>query len=151
DVRALLETAAHRLPPDLRAALAAADDEAVADLARLAGVAALREDAPLGDGVTPARATALAAAHRVADGVHRGAADLGTAAHVALAAGLAEDDEVRVDVADLADRRAAVEVDVPHLARGERHERPLRLARREDRAGARRAHHLRAAAGDELD
>ena len=46
DERALLETARHRLPPDLLAALATADDQTARGLARLAGVAALGRTCP---------------------------------------------------------------------------------------------------------
>src|SRR5262249_4728768 len=139
------------LPPDLRAALAAADDEPVRVLPRPSRVAALAQLAPLRDGVAAARAAALAASHGMGDGIHCGAAHLGAAPHVALAARRAEDDEVGVEVADLADGGAAVEVDAPHLRGGERDERVLALAGGQDGARARAAHELRAAAGNELD
>ena len=56
-------------------------------------------------------ALALAAAVGVVVGVHDGAADGGTPAHVALAAGLADVDVLVVDVADLADGGLAVQAD----------------------------------------
>jgi hypothetical protein len=57
-----------------------------------------------------------AAAVRVVDGVHRGAADGGTDAHVARAAGVAQDDVFVIGVPHPADGGAAADGDLPDFA-----------------------------------
>src|SRR5205807_9386738 len=69
--------------------------------------------------VAAALRLALAAAVRVVDRVHRGAANGGALALPATAAGFPAGDVLVVDVADLADRRAAGQRNAAHLARGE--------------------------------
>src|SRR5262245_22928238 len=94
---------------------------------------------------------ALAAAVRVVDGVHRGAAHGRTLAAPTAAAGLAAGDVLVVEVSDLADGRAAGERDAAQLSRGEAQDAVALVLRDEldPRAGA--AGHLPAAAGLELD
>src|SRR5205807_1383267 len=90
---------------------------------------------------------ALAAAHRVADRVHRRAAVVRLAAHVALAAGLADADVHVVGVADRADGRPALGADAAHLAGGQGDLGPTALAGGERGLGAGAAAQLAAAAG----
>src|SRR5512137_412307 len=59
----------------------------------------------------------LAAAVRMVDGVHGRAADVGPDAFPAAPAGLADADVRMVEVADLADRGPAVQVDLADLRR----------------------------------
>src|SRR5262245_53482192 len=99
----------------VRAGPAAADDRRVRRLALRAGLAALGQDAGGAARVAAAGGAALAAAHRVADRVHRGAAVVRLAAHVPLPAGLAQADVHVVGVADGADRRPALDRHPPHL------------------------------------
>src|SRR5207253_561133 len=99
-------------------AAAAADDQLVGFLVLGARALAERRHAPRRDGM-PALGLALAAAVRVVDRVHRGAADARALAEPAAAAGLAARGVLVVDVADLADGRAALERDAAHLARGQ--------------------------------
>src|SRR5262249_46035374 len=135
----------------VRAGAAAADDGRVGRLPLLAGLAALGQHARRAARVAAAGGAPLAAAHRVADRVHRGAAVVRLAAHPALAAGLAQADVHVVGVADGADRRPARRADASHLARRQRDLRPLPLAGGQGRAGPRRTAHLAAAAGLHLD
>src|SRR5260370_30451085 len=60
---------------------------------------------------------ALAAAQRMVDRVHRDAADVRPDAEPAAASGLADRHVLVIDVADLADRREALHVDLADLAR----------------------------------
>src|SRR4051794_19052164 len=131
--------------------LATADDVAVARLVLLAGAVPERGDAPRGDRVTARRGRALAAAVRVVDRVHRRAAGLRAHAHVTLAAGLADRDVLVLGVADDADGGAALAADHPHLAARQTQGRHALVLRHELRGAAGGAHHLRAAAGLELD
>src|SRR5215208_5834778 len=101
----------------LLAAAAAADDVAVGLLALLAGAVADRRHAPGRLRVVAERRGALAAAVRVVDRVHRGAAGLRPHAEVALASRLAHGDVLVVRVADRADGRAALRAHHAHLAR----------------------------------
>src|SRR4051812_21176167 len=100
--------------------------------------------------MTAALGLALAAAVRVVDGVHRGAADGRALALPAAPPGLAPRDVLVVEVADLADGGAAGQEDATHLARGQAQHRVRAVLRNEldPRAGA--AGHLAAAAGLEL-
>src|SRR5262245_10500109 len=99
-----------------RLLLPAPHDELVAQLA-LPGLESLGDLPPRRARMAAARGLALAAAHRVVDRVHRDAADLAEPAEPAAAACLAVGDVLVVEVADLADHRAAVGVEGPHLAR----------------------------------
>src|SRR5581483_1404435 len=101
--RPLLGTSAH-LAPSFLAAAAAADDQLVRFLVLRARALAERRHAPRRHRMAAALGLALAAAVRVVDRVHRGAADRGPLALPAAAAGLAPVDVLVVDVADLADR-----------------------------------------------
>src|SRR3982751_690425 len=98
----------------LLAAAAAADDVAVGLLALLAGAVADRRHAPGRLRMVAERRRALAAAVRVVDRVHGGAARLRAHAHVALAAGLADRDVLMVGVADHAHRRPALRAHLAH-------------------------------------
>ena len=118
DERALLDRTRHRSALTLR--LAAADDESVRPLV-VAGLEALGLPAPRRGRVAAAGGLALAAAHRVVDRVHRDAAVVRPPAQPAVAAGLADRDVLVLEVADLADRRVALDVDLAHLARGQPH------------------------------
>src|SRR5207237_916675 len=100
----------------LAAGLAAADDLGVAGLALARTAFRL---APRGDGVTSTGRLALTTTVRVVDRVHGDTADGRALALPTVAAGLAPVDVRLLGVADLADRRAAADVDVAHLARGE--------------------------------
>src|SRR5207248_8518930 len=98
----------HRLRPLLVLAhLAAAEDQLVAVLLGVPGDAALGGDAGLADRVSSAVGAALATAQRVVDGVHRLGPGVGADAAVTVAAGLADGHVDPVEVAELADRRAA--------------------------------------------
>src|SRR5512146_751031 len=114
--RPLLRTAAH-LAAALLAAATAADDQLVRFLVLAAGALAERRHAPRGDRVAAALRLALAAAVRVVDGVHRGAAHRGALPAPAAAARLSPGLVLVIDVADLADGGAAGEEDAAHLAR----------------------------------
>src|SRR5262249_38783778 len=130
---------------------AALDDELVRALpdARLVALGRL---APRRDRVRVALAgLALAAAVRVVDRVHRQAADRRPPALPAVAAGLADADDLVLGVAELADRRLALEQDLAHFGRGHADLRVLALFRHQlsERAGA--ADHLRAVPLLQLD
>src|SRR5205807_1412298 len=112
----------------VRARPAAPDDGGVGRLALLAGLAALGQHAGGAARVAAAGGAALAAAHRVADRVHRRAAVVRLAAHPALAAGLAQADVHVVGVADHADGRPALRRHAADLARRQRDLRPGPLA-----------------------
>src|SRR5688572_9775855 len=140
-----------RLMSGASSLLALAHDEARAGLAGIARVAALAGLAPGRAGLAAGAGAALAAAQRVRVGRHGRAAHLGTPVLVPVAPGLADRDQRVVDVADLPDRRAAVDVDLAHLAAGQDHARILALARGQADDAARRAAELGAAAGLELD
>src|SRR5690606_11747411 len=107
--------------------------------------------APRGHRVAAAGRAAFAAAVRMIDRVHRDAAHRRTHAPPTLRAGLAELAQAVLVVADLADRRAAADVDLAHLA-GARTQRRVRAFTGDNlhrRAGASRE--LRSLAGLELD
>ena len=76
---------------------------------------------------------------------------LGTLAHVARAAGLADDLVLVLDVAELTDRRAAVDVNLAHFARRHAHLRVLVFLGHQLRRNAGRAHELAALTGAQLD
>src|ERR1700736_3558888 len=97
--------------------------------------------------MTAAGGAPFAAAHRVADGVHRRAAVVRLAAHVALAARLAQADVPVLGVADAADRRPALRRHAAHFAGRQRDLRPLALAGRQRGAATGAATELTAVAG----
>jgi hypothetical protein len=80
----------------------------------------------------------FAAAQRVVDRVHRLGARVRAVAHVALPAGLADVDVDPVEVAELADGRAALALHAAHFAAGKNDDRPLAFLGPEacDAAGA---------------
>src|SRR5206468_10618983 len=106
---------------------------------------------PRGHRVAAGRVGAPAAAVRMVYRVPRRAARLRAHAHVTLAAGLADRDVLVLGVADDPDGRAALGADHPHLAAGQAQRGHALVLRHELRARAGGAHHLRAAAGLELD
>src|SRR5436309_16056834 len=130
---------------------ATAHDHAVGLLVLLARGVAERRHAPRGDRVAARSGRALAAAVRVVDGVHRGAASLRALALVAVAPGLPDVDVLVLHVSDRAHGGAAIHADHAHLARGETEGRALALLRHQLDRGAGGAAHLAAAAGLELD
>src|SRR4051794_15430027 len=91
------------------------DDEAIGPL-RVARLVALGRHAPRRHRVTAARGLAFAAAERVVDRVHRDAAYVRPDALPAAAPGLADRHVLVVDVADRADGRETVHVDLADLA-----------------------------------
>src|SRR4051794_32244215 len=139
------------LAATLLATPALPDDQLVGCLVLLAGALPERRDAPWGDRVSAALRLALAAAVRVVDGVHRGAADGGALADPAAAPGLAAGLVGVIGVADLAHGRAADEEHAAHLARGETQHGVVAVLRDELDARAGRTSHLAALARLELD
>src|SRR5215831_128682 len=94
---------------------------------------------------------ALAAAVRMVDGVHRGAAHRRALPAPAAATGLAARDVLVVEVPDLTDGGAARERNAAHLAGREAQNGEGAVLRDELDTRARRAGHLRALARLELD
>src|SRR5579884_560057 len=139
-----------QLPLVLPAATAA-NDQLVGFLVLRAGALAERRHAPGRDRVAAALRLPLAAAVRVVDGVHRGAAHGRTLAEPAAAARLADRDVAVLDVPDLADGRAAGEEHAAHLARRQPQRRVAAVLRDELHARAGRARHLAALPGLQLD
>src|SRR5687767_11051561 len=92
------------------------DDEPVRNLA-VPRLVTLGRLAPRRHRMAAARRLAFAAAERMVDRVHRHAAHVRLLAQPAAAPGLADRHVLVVDVADLADRRQAVGVDLPDLPR----------------------------------
>src|SRR3954469_15002098 len=130
------------------AGLATTDDEGVGGLALAR--AALRL-APGRDRVATTGGLALTTTVRVVHRVHDDTADGRALALPAHAAGLAPVDVRLLGVADPADRGAAADVDVPHLAGRHPELRPAALLGDQLRRVARRAGDLGAAARPELD
>src|SRR6188474_3344330 len=91
--------------------LSPGDDESIRALG-VARLVPLGRDAPRRHRVAAARGLALTAAERVIDRVHGDAADVRPDAQPAAAAGLADRHVLVVDVADLADRGVALDVDL---------------------------------------
>src|SRR6266850_101819 len=125
-------------------------DEAIRRSGAAPGLVTLRRLAPWGHRMV-ALALALAAAHRMIDGIHHRAADRRTEAAPADPPRLADRDVLVVEVADLADGRHAPERDQPHLAGWQLERRAVALLRQELGLSARAPAELRAAAGLELD
>src|SRR5436190_21986361 len=97
-----------------------------------------------------ARRLAFAAAERVIDRVHRDAAHVRPLAEPAAAPRLANRHVLVIEVADLADRRQALDVDLANLARGHAHARVLAFARDQLHRRPRAARNLAALAGPQL-
>src|SRR5580658_2653021 len=93
----------------------------------------------------------LATAVRVVDRVHRDAAHRRSLAEMALTTGLADHFVLVVEVAELADRRAADGQDAPHLARGHAHLGVGAFFGHQLGGATGRAHELAALTGPQLD
>src|SRR5690606_40595108 len=118
----------------------------------MAGLVALRRDAPRGDRMRVALAgLGLATAVRMVDRVHGRAADGRLDAAPALGARLAQLLQVVLGVADFADRRAALGRNAAHLARTQAERGIHTLARHQLHAGTGGARDLRALARLHLD
>src|SRR6059058_2898439 len=100
----------------LRAAAAATYNKLVGALVDASAVA-LGGFAPLGLGLASSGCPAFAATVRVVHRVHGGSAHLRSSAEPSLAPGLAQADVLMVHVADLPNRRKAVDVHHAHLTR----------------------------------
>src|SRR5262249_11894874 len=129
---------------------AAADDELLGPLV-VASLEALGLLAPRRTRVAATRRATLATTHRVIDGVHRHAAVVRADALPPHATGLAPLDVRVLGVADLADRRPALDVDPAHLARWHAQRGPVAFLGHQGDLGAGRAADLRAAADLELN
>src|SRR4029079_2126597 len=132
-------------------AATAAHDQLVRRLVLRAGALAERRHAPRSDRMAAALRLAFAAAVRMVDRVHGRAAHGRALAEPATPAGLAARDVAVLDVADLADGRAAGEEHAAHLARGETPPRLRAVLGDELHAGACGAGHLAALGGLQLD
>src|SRR5436190_18491786 len=130
---------------------ACADDQLVGFLVLAAGAFTERRHAPWRHRMAAALRLALAAAVRMVDRVHGGAADGRALAAPAATAGLAAGDVLMVDIADLADGRPARQRNAAHLTRGQAQDAVALILRDQLDAGARRASHLAALAGLQLD
>src|SRR5204863_1952271 len=97
------------------------------------------------------RALAFAAAERVIDGVHRHAADAGTAAQPARLPRLADRQQLVLGVPDFADRRETLAAHHPHFRRAEPQRDVIALFRDDLGAGPGPAAQLAAAADLQLD
>src|SRR5262249_54957877 len=136
------------LAPD--AAPAPADDELVGPLV-LAGAEALGLLTPGRDRMRVALAgLALTTAVRVVHRIHGQTTHRRPDAQPAALAGLADPDDVVLDVAELADGGPAIEQHLPHHARGQPDLGIAALLGHQLPARAGRADHLRAPAGLEL-
>src|SRR5262249_19029148 len=133
------------------ALVAPLDDELVGALVD-ARLVALRRLAPGRDRMRVALAAlAFAAAVRVVDRVHRQAAHGGPPALPAVPPGLADADDLVLGVAQLPDRRLALEQDLAHLGGGHADLGVLAFLGHQLPEGAGRADHLRAVALLQLD
>src|SRR5579875_825913 len=140
------------LPPCLapRAARAPAPDDQPVGVLVAAPSPSLRL-APGRHRVAAARALALAPAEGVVDRVHRHPARLGAHPTPAVAPRLADRHELRLGVADDADRRPAVDRDPPHLRRRQPQRGEGALLRHDLHAHPGAARQLPAAARPQLD
>src|SRR4029077_20278660 len=84
----------------------------------VARLVALGRQAPRRHGMPSAGRLAFASAERVVDRIHRDAAHVRALAEPAAAPGLADRHVLVLDVADLADRRVALDVDLADLVAG---------------------------------
>src|SRR5207248_2015108 len=142
---------AFRKSPFVLSSAACADDQLVGFLVLAARALAERRYAPGRHRVAAALRLPLAAAVRVVDRVHGGPAHGRALAPPAAASGLATGHVLMVDVADLADGRAAPERYAAHLARREAQDAVALVLGDELDARAGRAGHLAALAGLQLD
>src|SRR6195952_6164729 len=147
DERALLERTSHVAAFLL---LAARDDHRLRALV-VARAVALGERVPRRDRCLALAGAAFAAAVRVVDRVHGDAAHRRADALPALGARLAVVAQAVLFVRDLADRGAAVDVDLADFARAQANLRVGAFARQQGAGGARRARDLRALARQHLD
>src|SRR5947209_4866794 len=131
----------------MRTRPASTDDGRIGWLPLFAGLAALGQYAGRATRVSAARSTALAAAHRVADRVHRGAAVVRLATHPTLASSFAEADVHVLGVAYRPDGRPAGGTDAAYLTRRQRDLRPSAFARAEGCAGTGASANLSTVAG----
>src|SRR5690606_17124323 len=145
---ALLEAAGHGSLPPAAARPAPAHDEL---LGRLVGVSgAALGLAPRGDRVAATGGLALATAERVVDGVHGHATGLRAHALPAVAARLADLDQLGLGVADLTDGGPAVDRHPAHLGGGQAQGGPRALLGDQLHRVAGGAAHLGAATGVQL-
>src|SRR6266508_2056893 len=149
DKGALLQRTRHCMLPPLAAGSAATNDELAARLVLLAGPALWLP--PGRHRVAATGALALAAAERMVDRVHGHAAGLGADALPAVAARLADLDQVSLGEADLANGGPAVDRHPAHLGGGQAQGGEVALLGHELDAGTGRARNLPAAARLELD
>src|SRR4030095_14120149 len=98
-----------------------------------------------------ARGLPFTAAQRVIDRVHGHAADVRTTSQPAAAARLADRDVLVIEIADLADRRDALEIDATHFTRRQLHRGVLAFLGDELHRRSRRARDLTALARLQLD
>src|ERR1700722_14643484 len=140
------------ISPDLQSfVLAALHDHAVGALIA-ARLLALGLQSPWAHGMRVALPRlALAAAVRVIDRVHDDTANRGTHAEPTYRAGLAEDAQVVLVIAHLADRGAAIDMHFAHLAGLQAQAGIHAFARRELRGSAGAARHLAALADFQFD
>src|ERR1700733_4349662 len=110
-----------------------------------------RHLAPRRRGRAARRRARFTAAVRVVDGVHRDTAHRRALPEVALAAGLADDLVLVIEIAELADGGAADDQDAPDFARRHAHLRVVAFLGHELRGAAGAAHELAALAGLQLD
>src|SRR5688572_9495957 len=141
DERALLDRACHALPLLLRAAT---DDHHVRTLV-LASLVALGRRAPGRHRVVASATAVRAAPHRVVHRVHRDAAHRRTDPAPPVGTRLADRAQAVLLVADLADRRAAIDVHLADLARAKPQLRVDAFAREQLHRSTRRTRELRAA------
>src|SRR5687768_2323610 len=113
--------------------------------------AALRRHAGLADRMTSAVGATFTTAQRVTDRVHRLGARVRTVAHVALRAGVADADVDVVEVAELADGRAALALHAAHFTGRQDDDRILAFLRAQPTNAAGAADQLSALAGVHLD
>src|SRR5258708_7011547 len=130
----------------MRAGTTAADDRSVGRFPLLARLAALRQHASRTTGMSAARGTSFAAAHRVADRVHRRAAVVWFPPKPTLAARLANADVHVVRIANYADGGAALGTDAAHFAGRQRDLRPVAFTGSEGRRRTSAAAELAASA-----
>src|SRR5204863_6113859 len=149
DERSLLQAARHCLLPPGAARTAPPNDQLVGRLALPAGAALGLT--PRRDRVPATGALALAAAQRVVDRVHRDAARVRALALPTVATGLADRDQARLAVADLADGRPAVDRHAAHLRGRETQRREQPFLRDQLDRGTGAAPELGARAGLQLD
>ena len=149
DERALFDASAHFISSLL--AVSALDDELIGTVLLRAGLVAQSRLAPGSHRTgTADRCTAFAAAVGMVVGVHDGAADGGTDAHVTLAAGLTDVDVLVVQVAHLTDAGGAVGPDVANLAGGQADLSQIAFLGHQLRSGTGGTNQLSAVAGLQL-